>query len=426
MVRCSARIGRSFQDFERPNATYIEWSIFMSSSISAPSTVAVGAMPFVADRSGYTATADLFAGMGRTARSAKIMIIDDEPANIKVVQRYLSGVGFERFVTTTDSTAATSVIEAEQPDLILLDEMMPQTSGLELLEHIREIERFRLTPVLILTTSGDGQGKMAALILGATDFLAKPVDPNELALRVRNALVVKAHQDSLTNQAECLEALVRARTKELVRSRREVIHCLARAAEFRDNDTGHHIIRVGKSAKVVALQLGLSQRHADLIEHAATLHDVGKIGIPDAILLKPGKLEPDEFKLMQTHCDIGRRILLKLPAEGLELAGAGGSPVLKMAAIIAQTHHEKWDGSGYPLGLSGDDIPIEGRITAVVDVFDALTNKRTYKQAFQMGRSRGIIQSQSGTHFDPDVVAAFVARWDEILTIRQQFGDPVP
>ena len=353
---------------------------------------------------------------------AKIMIVDDEPVNIKVVQKYLMGVGFERFITITDSKAAMEMIRSESPDLILLDVMMPGVSGLEMLEEIRCNQKTRLTPVLILTASSDGPTKLTALILGATDFLAKPVDPNELALRVRNALVVKAHQDSLSNQTVSLEALVHARTQELVRSRQEVIHCLARAAEFRDEDTGHHIIRVGKYAKAVALQLGLSKRHADLIEHAATLHDVGKIGIPDAILLKPGKLEPDEFSLMQTHCDIGRRILLKLPSKGSD--STGGSPVLKMAAIIAQTHHEKWDGSGYPLGLAGENIPIEGRITAVVDVFDALTNKRNYKQAFHVEKSRGIIESQRGNHFDPAVVDAFLSQWDYILSIRNRYSDP--
>ena len=246
-------------------------------------------------------------------------------------------------------------------------------------------------PVLILTANSKSDVKLMCLEMGATDFLIKPVDPMELVPRVRNALLSKQYQDQLSNYAANLEVEVRQRTHELDRSRREVIYCLARAAEMRDNDTGNHVIRVGRYAGIIATKLGLPKSAADDIELAAQLHDVGKIAIPDSILLKPDKLEPEEFEIIKKHVHYGCQIVQPFAVDPSEDpkselvtdadGSSDGSRLMRLAANIAQTHHEKFDGSGYPIGLSGDDIPLEGRITAVADVYDALSTERPYKKA---------------------------------------------
>jgi putative two-component system response regulator len=272
------------------------------------------------------------------------------------------------------------------------------------------------------------------LELGATDFLLKPVDPMELVPRVRNALISKSYKDQLQNHAAHLEAEVRKRTIELENSRREAIVCLARAAELRDSDTGNHVIRVGRFAGVIAAALGCPEWFARDIEVAAQLHDVGKIAIPDAILLKPGKLEPDEFETIQNHVKFGHQIIkphVGGDADAIRKhvdAGAemlrDGSSLMKLAASIAQTHHEKFDGGGYPLGLAGNDIPLEGRITAVADVYDALSAERPYKRAMPREKCFSILEEGRGQHFDPDVLDAFFASSSEIVKIQLEFMDP--
>ena len=269
---------------------------------------------------------------------------------------------------------------------MLLDIMMPGVNGLEILQMIRSTAAARV-PVIILTAVDDRTLKAEALDLGATDFLTKPVDPIDLVPRVRNALAFKTHQDSSPRgcrPAGAASAIADRRTGGL---RLEVIHCLGRAAEYRDNDTGMHVVRVGRFAGIIARQLGLDPAMVELIEHAAPLHDVGKIGIPDAVLLKRGQLTEDEFEVIRRHCEFGKRIVDEMSSEDRRAPGrtirawrkimnSGASPTLQMAARIAMTHHEKWDGTGYPRGLAGEAIPLEGRITAVADVFDALSNKR--------------------------------------------------
>jgi putative two-component system response regulator len=247
-------------------------------------------------------------------------------------------------------------------------------------------------------------------------------------------LTVKAYHDRLCRYSEELEQAVRERTTDLEASRLELIRCLARAAEFRDDDTGQHIIRVGRYARIIGEQLGVSAEVLDVLEPAAQLHDVGKIGIPDSILLKPGKLIPEEFEIMQKHCGFGKRIVECLPVHeaeiiqrhtdvGAKIVDVGRSPILKMAKRIALTHHERWDGSGYPLGLAGHDIPIEGRITAVADVFDALSSKRVYKPAFPLEKCFEILQQGRGTQFDPAVVDAFIARRETIVQVQIDLAD---
>ncbi len=365
--------------------------------------------------------------------TARIMIVDDEPINIKVVRKYLQRLGYENFTTTTESDRALSVIRRETPDVLLLDVMMP-TNGLEILQDLRRDKQTAYLPVIILTAATDPETKLRALELGATDFLAKPVDPLELAPRVRNALVVRSYQNHLTHYAEELEKAVEQRTAELAASRLDVIHCLARAAEFRDDDTGQHILRVGRYVAIIAEELGFDPEKVDLMEHAAQLHDVGKIGIPDDILLSPNRLEPEQFEVMKKHCGFGKKIIHCMSEHeqaqirqhvdlGGKLLDVPSSPILKLACSIALTHHEWFDGSGYPLGLADEDIPIEGRITAVADVFDALSSKRPYKPAFSLEKCFQIMEDERNTHFDPQVLDAFFRRRKEIVRVQMQHLD---
>lgn len=362
--------------------------------------------------------------------SARIAIVDDEPINIKVVRKHLQNVGYQNFITTTDSSAALALIAREQPDVVLLDVMMPQVNGIEILRAVRADRRFGHIPVLILTASTDAETKLKALEAGATDFLAKPVDPNDLVPRIRNALIVKAHHDHLARYSEQLEQQVKARTAELEVSRLQVILCLARAAEYRDDTTGRHVIRVGRYVTILARELGFAQGEADMLGLAAQLHDVGKIGLPDGILLKPGKLTTEEFTVVKRHCDIGNRIVQPLHEEDLQAiriacdAGVSAeSPLLAMASRIALSHHERWDGKGYPRGLAGKDIPIEGRITSVADVFDALTSARPYKDAFTPSKSLQIMEEGRGTQFDPAILDALLKRIDEVLGVYREQAD---
>ena len=368
------------------------------------------------------------------SKLARIMIVDDEELNILVARKHLSDAGYSNFITVSDSTTAFTRIKEEQPDLILLDIMMPQVSGLDILHLLSLEDRLHHIPVLILSASTDSDLKRVCLELGVTDFLSKPVDPCELLPRVRNVLLNKHYRDQLAQHAEQLEQQVRQRTAELAASREQVDHCLARAAEYREDDTGQHLVRVGKYVGVIARELGFSESRVEVIELAAKLHDIGKIGIADSILHKPGKLDPEQFELIQSHCAFGKDIIsplatadwnvLKTHARlGASLLNVASSPLLLLAARIAQTHHERWDGSGYPLGLRGEDIPIEGRMTAVADVFDALSSRRPYKPAFPRERCFKILEEGRGTHFDPQVLDAFFRRSEQIIQIQIDYMD---
>lgn len=362
-------------------------------------------------------------------KSGRVVIVDDEPINIKLIQKYLRGAGYHDFVPTTDSRQAVDLVRTANPDIVILDVVMPDVSGLEILREIRHDGELSHLPVLIVTASTDEQTKIDALELGATDFLHKPVKPTELLPRVRNALVLKAHHDQMAAYSKQLETEVAQRTADLAQSREEVIHVLACAAEYRDHETGNHVIRVGRFAGIIARALGYSQSDAELIEHAAILHDAGKIGISDSILLKPGKLTPEEFETMKRHCEYGERILKAQPSDQSQpfllhsCLPATRSPVLRMAAIIARTHHERWDGSGYPDGLEGENIPMVGRITAVADVFDALSSKRCYKDALPLKQCIEVMKQERGRHFDPKVVDAFLSRIDEVTRIVIHLAD---
>jgi putative two-component system response regulator len=381
-----------------------------------------------------TSVADAPPEPNLNGRSPRILLVDDEPINIKVVRKHLAGAGYSDFCSTTNPADVLPQMIRAEPDVVLLDIVMPRLSGLDVLTAIRADALLAHIPVVMLTAVEERETKCEALSLGATDFLAKPVDPSELILRVRNVLLAKAHHDRLRNQAAELERMVRERTAQLEVSHQNVIHCLARAAEFRDDDTGRHVLRVGCYAGVIARQLGWDEAAARMLEQAAQLHDVGKIGIPDAILTKPGKLTAEEFETIQKHCGFGKRIFESLNdsewsvwrkhAEmGGQILAIGGSSILQMAAQIALTHHERWDGTGYPIGLAGEDIPLAGRITAVADVFDALSTRRSYKPAFPLEKCLGILAEGRGSHFDPTVLDAFFAAREQIVRVQLRHAE---
>jgi putative two-component system response regulator len=365
--------------------------------------------------------------------TAKIAIVDDEPLMIAVVKKHLKDAGFNNIVEVNDPGRAVEIICREQPDLVLLDIRMPRVSGFEILTHLRSGTVASKTPVVIFTSQSDKETKAKALECGASDLLEKPVNPKELVARVRNTLLAKAHVDNLATYSSRLEHEVRLRTGELTESRREAIQRLARAGELRDNQTGKHVLRVGKYAATIAKELGFSEERVVCMEYAAQLHDVGKIGVPDAILHKPGKLEQDEWGVMRLHCIAGLRVLLDIHGEQQDdlslfdvesaLRDEVCSPVMKVAAIVALTHHEKWDGSGYPRGLAGEEIPIEGRITAVADVFDALSTERSYKEPMPLEKCFRILVERRGSHFDPNILDAFLRRQAEIIRIHREFAD---
>ena len=366
--------------------------------------------------------------------NSKVMIIDDEQLVIRVVKRFLAAEGYHKFITINDPREAFKSIKSEKPDVVLMDIMMPHLTGLDLLRYRQSTPEFQHIPFIILSATSENQVKRNALRLGATDFLAKPVDPSDLTVRVKNALMVKRHHDHLSNYAIELERQVRNRTRQIERSREQIIYCLARAAEYRDNETGAHVIRVGKYCGVIAEELGFGADYVRQIEMAAQLHDVGKIGIPDAVLLNPGRLDKEEFEVMKEHCSLGCEIMEPLSESNGEVvrqhADVGGfimdgvdSPMLELAALIARTHHEKWDGTGYPKQLKGDQIPIEGRICCVADVYDALCSERPYKPAFPMQKCLEIMLSERGTRFDPIVLDAFFRRLSDIEKVRLTYED---
>ena len=362
--------------------------------------------------------------------SSKVLIVDDDPSTVVIVKKYLKNAGFERISTELDSKAAVDEIKNLKPDLVLLDIHMPDVNGMEILQEVRQTNGIASTPVVFLTSSTDADLRVRALNMGASDFLNKPVVAAELVARVRNTLLAKAHMDLLANYSSKLEHQVESRTAELIASRREAIQCLARAAELRDDITGRHVIRVGRYASIIAREFGFSPQELIDLEHAAQLHDVGKIGIPDAILNKPASLTDNEYEAMKNHCRTGSQIISgetvgkeNSLSQVRSIVDECSSPVMRLAALVAETHHEKWDGTGYPHGLKGEDIPLAGRITAICDVFDAISTNRPYKAAYALDKCFDIIKDGSGTHFDPAVVDAFFKRSNEIVEAYAELSD---
>jgi putative two-component system response regulator len=333
-----------------------------------------------------------------TIKNARILIVDDQEPNVLYLETILRKSGYKAFHSTRDPRQVLPLFIENKPDLILLDLMMPHLDGFAVMEQLKPlIPPDSYLPILVLTADISPETRRRALSSGASDFLVKPFDPTEVSLRIRNLLSAWFLHVLPQQQMVLLEEKVRERTKELEASQLEVLERLAQAAEFRDDDTGQHTQRVGRMAALLAEALGLSPDQIEIIRQAAPLHDVGKIGISDTILLKPGKLTDTEFDTIKSHAAIGARLL-----------SHGHSSFVNIAEIIALSHHERWDGRGYPQGLKEEEIPLEGRIVAIADVFDALTHERPYKKAWPIEEALAEIERQSGKQFDPRVVEAFL------------------
>lgn len=342
-------------------------------------------------------------------KEAKVLIVDDQPANVTLIEKMLEIDGYINVISTTDPCQVESLYLEQNSDLVLLDLNMPVMDGYQVLAKIREVDP-DYPPIIVLTAQSDRESRIKALDLGARDFLAKPFDRVELMTRIRNMLEVRILSKAMKHQNEILDGMVKERTQELNDTRLEVIRRLGRAAEYRDDMTGFHIIRMSRYAQLLGRAAGMTDEEAEMLLNASPMHDIGKIGIPDNVLMKPGKLDPDEWKIMQTHVAIG-----------VEILSGSAFELMNMAADIAQNHHEKWDGSGYPRGLSGDDIPLTGRVVALADVFDALTTERPYKKAWPIEEAVDYIKSQRGLHFDPNLVEKFIEILPEMLKIRDYY-----
>ena len=321
----------------------------------------------------------------------RILIVDDEPANLKVMREVLGNQ--YRMSFAKSGAAALALLEKEQPKLILLDIMMPDMNGFEVCEILKSTPALSHIPIIFVTALGDESDEFKGFELGAVDYITKPISPAIVRARVKTHL-----------------SLVQA--EQLKQAHVDLVHRLGRAAEYKDTDTGEHIARMSQYSKLLALEFGMGEQQAELLRQAAPMHDVGKIGIPDAILLKPGRLTPDEFDHMKQHAAIGAQILAN-----------SSSALLQLAHKLAIEHHEKWDGSGYPNGLKGEQISVEGRIVAIADVFDALTSKRPYKEAWGVEEALEHMQAQAGKHFDPHLINLFVNKLDAIIAIKNAYQE---
>ena len=344
--------------------------------------------------------------MNQTNEKACVLIVDDMPENISLLNVALRD-DYTIKVASRGSEAI-AICLSLPVDIILLDVMMPEMDGFETCRRLKEQPLTRDIPVIFITAKYELQDQALGFACGGVDYITKPVQLPIVRARVKTHL-------ALYNQNRALEFLVQELTAELNATRLEILHVLGSAGEYRDNETGLHVVRVCKYSRLIGLAYGLPEGEAELLSNAVALHDTGKIGIPDSILLKPGKLDADEWKIMRTHCEIGRQII-----------GNNPNRLLVAAATIALSHHERWDGSGYPQGQQRDNIPLLGRIAAIADVFDALTSVRPYKMAWPTIEAVEEIEHCRDSHFDPQVVNAFLRVLPEVTEIQQQFADGVP
>ncbi len=347
-----------------------------------------------------------------TTKELTIVICDDSITNVLMLSQIVKDICSAEIIQITDPRKIAPTLANQVVDLLLLDIEMPHINGFDVLMNVRETYPQEVLPIIIITGVLGTETRNKALRLGANDFVTKPFDPVEISLRVKNLLKVQqVHKTTqITNQQ--LEQKVTQRTQELEAAVVSLMHCLAIAGELKNNETAQHVIRVGKYARVLAQGYGLPTKLAQMIEKTAPLHDIGKIGIPDNILLKKGKLTSEEQTIMKQHTLYGQKLI-----------GSQESLLLQMAQSVALNHHERWDGSGYPNGLKGESIPIEGRIASLADVFDALTTKRPYKEAWSIERAINKIQQSSSTHFDPMIVEIFTQRIGEFADIMKEFAD---
>ena len=327
--------------------------------------------------------------MTQISERARILVVDDEPANLKVIREVLAND--YRLSFAKSGELALQLIENEPPKLILLDIMMPDMSGFEVCKVLKANPKTAHIPVIFVTALSHEQDESEGFALGAVDYITKPISPAIVRARVKNHL-----------------SLVQAEQLQLAHI--DLIQRLGRAAEYKDTDTGEHIARMSRYSKVLALAYGMSEYEAEQLKQAAPMHDVGKIGIPDSVLLKPGRLNENEYEHMKQHALIGAKILEN-----------STSPLLQLAHKLALEHHEKWDGTGYPYGLKGEEISIEGRIVTIADVFDALTSKRPYKKAWSVEEAIDLLKDEADKHFDPQLVDLFIGQIDSIIEIKNTY-----
>lgn len=342
----------------------------------------------------------------------KVAIVDDAEINLVLFQALIKRMGDCESICFADALQGLDWAKQHDFDLLICDYMMPGLDGIEFIGQLRAMPDKKNLPILMITANDQKQIRYRALDAGATDFLTKPVDKVEFMARANNMLQLGASRKALADRAAWLAEEVKKATAEIVRRERETVIRLSKAAEYRDPETGAHILRMANYSELIARALGLPKADQELLLEAAPMHDIGKVGIADHILLKPGRLTPEEFEVMKRHA-----------AFGYEILKGSQSRVLQAGAEIARDHHEKFDGTGYPNNLVGDAIPIFSRIVAVADVFDALTSERPYKKAWSLERASEHIKASSGTHFDPQCVDAFFANWDAVLDIRHRYQD---
>lgn len=350
-----------------------------------------------------------------TAPRQTVVVVDDDAFGLTLLQTLVQGAGTVEARTFTDPHAALDWCRTHDADVVITDYEMPGMNGLELLAALRAEPRTRDVPIMMITAIEARDIRYRALEQGANDYLNKPLDAPEVRARVRNMLAVSQGQKALQRRSEQLAHEVRLATAEIVEREREIVLRLSRAAEFRDQETGSHIMRIAHFSVLLARAMGRPEEEQEQLFLAAPMHDVGKIGIPDQILLKPGRFDEAEFALMKQHTVIGHKIL-----------SGSASPLLQLAAEIALTHHERYDGAGYPHQRHGDEIPLAGRIVSVADVFDALMAVRPYKKAWTVDEAVGMIRVGRGKQFDPAVVDAFMAILPEIVATRERFSEDEP
>lgn len=363
-----------------------------------------------------------------------ILFVDDEGGVRRGIQRMLWEMEEEWHLLFCESgEEALMTLYREHVDVLVTDHNMPGMTGLELIEEVRKYDCYASIPIVMLTGCNDRTLKRQAIDSGATDLLHKPAEPEDLIARIKSVLMLKASRDALSSQNERLERLVAERTRQLEYSRFELVLRLSKCSQIHDFETGNHNLRVGLYSKILASNLGLDREYQETILLAAPMHDIGKLAVSDTILRKPARLDPEEMEAMRTHARIGHELLSEEVTLNFELDSVpfgfqeGVSPFMKMAGIIALQHHEKWDGTGYPQGLKGEEIDISARIVALADVFDALGSTRPYKKAFPHEQVIELIYEESGKHFDPSVVEAFGDSLPELERIRQRLGDePTP
>ena len=345
-----------------------------------------------------------------------VMVVDDQSTGRAILEQVVRSLD-ERVMVEGFARPVDAVVWATRhiADLVLVDYLMPDMDGIDFVKRLRALPGYEHVPIVMVTVHDDRKVRYAALDAGITDFLTKPIDARECLARCRNLLMMRRQQLALEDRRRLLEDMVRDATQEVREREKETLLRLARAGEFRDEETGYHLLRMARYSRLIADAIGLAPEEAETVELAAPLHDIGKIGIPDQILLKPGKLDAAEWETMQQH-----------PVIGHEILKGSASKYVRMGALIALGHHEKYDGTGYPSGLEGDHIPLCARIVAVADVFDALTSVRPYKQAWPCERAFEYLRGQRGKHCDPRLVDAFLGVREQVLRVQQQWQEPAP